>query len=119
MAARRSPAAAERLTRRGARIEPIDANGTAASFLHGAVERLAALDCVSLLVEGGPSLHEAFWRAKLADRLQVYVSPRVLGAGGGAVPGGIPFGAEAALVDRVARPLGDDILIEGDVHRPH
>jgi diaminohydroxyphosphoribosylaminopyrimidine deaminase/5-amino-6-(5-phosphoribosylamino)uracil reductase len=116
-AIRESPAAAESLIRSGARIEPIAANRNADSFLHAAVERLAALDCVSLLVEGGPSLHEAFWRAKLADRLQVFVSPRVLGAGG--VPGGIPFGAEAALVERVARPLGDDIMIEGHVHGPH
>jgi diaminohydroxyphosphoribosylaminopyrimidine deaminase/5-amino-6-(5-phosphoribosylamino)uracil reductase len=113
-AVREFPAAADTLARTGARIEPIASERASESFLRAAAERLAALECVSLLVEGGPSLHQAFWRAGLADRLRVFVSPRVLGAEG--VPGGIPSGAEAALFDRSARPLGEDIMIEGHVH---
>ena len=36
----------------------------------------------SLIVEGGLLLHRAFWDADLVDRVQMYVTPRRLGAEG-------------------------------------
>jgi diaminohydroxyphosphoribosylaminopyrimidine deaminase/5-amino-6-(5-phosphoribosylamino)uracil reductase len=103
--------------RRGARIEAF-----ASRDLPPVLERLAALDIVSLLVEGGPSLHAAFAEAGLVDRAQWIVTPRQLGSG---VPLATHFSrAEPAHAPRVV-PLGDDLLIEFDVHgidrdhRPH
>jgi diaminohydroxyphosphoribosylaminopyrimidine deaminase/5-amino-6-(5-phosphoribosylamino)uracil reductase len=52
----------------GARVEPVSGD-----FLPAALSRLADLDVTSLIVEGGPTLHEAFWRAKLVDQVQIYV----------------------------------------------
>jgi diaminohydroxyphosphoribosylaminopyrimidine deaminase/5-amino-6-(5-phosphoribosylamino)uracil reductase len=75
--------------------------------------RLAARGVVSLLVEGGPTLHDAFAEAGLVDRVQWVVTPGALGCGvrmTGGVPG--PFGAQGART----RALGDDVLIEIDVH---
>ena len=72
----------------------------------------------SLLLEGGPALHAAAWTAGVVDRVRCYVSPVTLGAGG--VPWTMPptFGL-AALGPTRAEPLGDDVLIEADVHRTH
>ncbi len=72
----------------------------------------------SLLLEGGPALHAAAWTAGVIDRVRCYVSPVTLGADG--VPWTMPptFGL-AALGPTRAEPLGDDVLIEADVHRTH
>ena len=72
----------------------------------------------SLLLEGGPALHAAAWTAGVVDRVRCYVSPVTLGAD--RVPWTMPpsFGL-AALGPTRAEPLGDDVLIEADVHRTH
>jgi hypothetical protein len=47
----------------------------------------------------------------------LFLSPIVLGSGGVEwMP--LPQGAIAGLANLTARPLGDDVMIEGDVHRP-
>jgi diaminohydroxyphosphoribosylaminopyrimidine deaminase/5-amino-6-(5-phosphoribosylamino)uracil reductase len=74
---------------------------------------LADREIQSLLVEGGPGLHRAFVEARLADRAQILVTPRLLGDGVAATLG--PDLLAAASLSR--RRLGDDELIEGDVYR--
>ncbi len=78
------------------------------------LERLAARDIVTLLVEGGPTLHAAFADAKLVDRAQWVVAPQDLGTGVPVVailgPGVTPTGPTRT------RQLGEDVLIEFDVH---
>ena len=83
--------------------------------LRGVLEALAEREIVTLLVEGGPALHSAFANASLVDRAQWIVTPRDLGAGV----------APAPLFSRLVTPpeeqaavtkLGDDVLIEFDVH---
>ena len=109
-------ARADALAGAGARVEPIDGDPDSAVFLQEALRRLLTLDCMSLIVEGGPRLHDAFWAAGLVDRLQVFVTPKLLGQNG--VPGGaMPIGTAASLFDGSARFLSDDVLIEGYVHR--
>jgi riboflavin biosynthesis pyrimidine reductase len=74
-----------------------------------ALARLAARDVVSLLVEGGPQLQRAFAEAGLIDRMQLVRAPHALGYG---VPAFVmPSGEE------FTRRLGDDLLVEFDVHR--
>jgi len=72
----------------------------------------------SLLLEGGPAIHAAAWTAGVVDRVRCYVSPTALGPG--RVPWTMPpsFGL-GALGPTRAEPLGDDVLIEADVHRTH
>lgn len=76
---------------------------------------LAARGVSSLIVEGGARLHQAFWDAGLVDRVQMIVTPRELG------PDALPWMAEGVMsapriTTRSARPLGDDMLLEGYVH---
>ena len=99
----------------GARLEVLEEDVSGPVFLAEALTRLAALDVMSLVVEGGPTLHEAFWRAKLVDRVQFFLTPHLAGPGG--LPGAaFPIGTAGSLVGGSARPIGEDMLIEGYVH---
>ncbi len=46
-----------------------------------ALKRLLDHDRQHVLLEGGPTLAGAFWRAELVDRVVAYVAPMLLGAG--------------------------------------
>jgi diaminohydroxyphosphoribosylaminopyrimidine deaminase/5-amino-6-(5-phosphoribosylamino)uracil reductase len=112
-AAAATPERVEALHRAGAGVELVEGPGP----LSAALRRFAARGLSSLIVEGGPTLHEAFWNAGLVDRVQIYVSARLLGAAG--VPW-LPFSVMSSpfIVERSARRLGDDTLLEAYVHRP-
>ena len=118
----RDPAHAAALVENGAVIEAIDiaagdpnANG---AFLRQALERLAPRGVLSLVVEGGPTLHRAFWDAGLVDRVELFVAPRALGSDG-VDWSALPDGAIASLAELTTTPVGDDVRIEGYVHRTH
>jgi diaminohydroxyphosphoribosylaminopyrimidine deaminase/5-amino-6-(5-phosphoribosylamino)uracil reductase len=72
----------------------------------------------SLLLEGGAALHAAAWTAGVVDRVRCYLTPATLGPG--SVRWAMPpsFGL-AALGPTRAEPLGQDVMIEADVHRTH
>jgi diaminohydroxyphosphoribosylaminopyrimidine deaminase/5-amino-6-(5-phosphoribosylamino)uracil reductase len=91
------------LVRRGVVVEVL-----AEQNLIQALRLLAARDVVSLLVEGGPRLHRAFAESGLVDRMQLVTAPIALGYGvpAFAMPSGPAF----------ARRLGNDLLVEFDVH---
>lgn len=77
--------------------------------------RLGELEILSLLVEGGPALHEAFVAGRLVDRVQWVQSPDVLGDG-------IPMSAAlTSWMEAAPAPLtvglGRDQLREFHVHR--
>jgi diaminohydroxyphosphoribosylaminopyrimidine deaminase/5-amino-6-(5-phosphoribosylamino)uracil reductase len=110
-AARRSPAAVDDLGRAGAQIELLEDESIPA-----AITRLGELGLTSLLLEGGAALSAAAWDAGMIDRVRLYVAPAPLGSGGVPLLAGRPF-STADLYDRRVEPCGDDVLIEGDVHR--
>jgi diaminohydroxyphosphoribosylaminopyrimidine deaminase/5-amino-6-(5-phosphoribosylamino)uracil reductase len=89
--------------------------------LLAALELLAQNEITSVLLEGGPTLAGAFWRAGLVDRVTAFVAPRLLGD-----PRGLPMlGASGPAVERMgeARGLaavrvarvGEDVMITGRV----
>jgi diaminohydroxyphosphoribosylaminopyrimidine deaminase/5-amino-6-(5-phosphoribosylamino)uracil reductase len=105
----RTPEPFAALAARGVVIESFDERDVGA-----VLDRLARRDVVSLLVEGGPGLHSAFADARVVDRVQWIMTPRRLGHG---IPAA-PRIASAAAAERGRRTaLGDDLLIEFDVHR--
>jgi len=79
-----------------------------------ALAELASRGVVSLLVEGGPTLQNAFITAGLVDRVQRVSTATPLGTGV-PMPGLSHFGAR--LEHTVT--LGPDCLTEFDVHRAH
>jgi diaminohydroxyphosphoribosylaminopyrimidine deaminase/5-amino-6-(5-phosphoribosylamino)uracil reductase len=97
----------------GARIEAVEGE----SRLQAGLARLASLGILSLVLEGGAALHAAAWRAQLVDRIELFVTPHVLGSGAMEwLPD--PILGSGYLVETSARPVGDDVLIEGYVHWP-
>lgn len=99
------------LEARGAEIAVAD-DDTFRSALHGIAERNVG----SLLLEGGAALHAAAWDEGLVDFVRLYVTPHTLGAGALPLLPDRSF-STAELHDRRVLPLGDDVLIEGYVHR--
>lgn len=112
-AAAGAPWKVEALRRAGAVVELVEGHDRLTAMLR----RLAERGMTSLIVEGGPTLHEAFWNAGLVDRVQIYVAPRLIGDDG---VGWLPFPVMNApvIVERSARLVGDDTLLEAYVHRP-
>jgi diaminohydroxyphosphoribosylaminopyrimidine deaminase/5-amino-6-(5-phosphoribosylamino)uracil reductase len=97
----------------GASIELVDQQAPIAA----ALTRLAGLGISSLVVEGGATLHRAFWDARVVDRVQIFIGPDTLG------PGGMPWLpwavlAKGPLTDATGRTVGGDVMIEAYVHRP-
>jgi diaminohydroxyphosphoribosylaminopyrimidine deaminase/5-amino-6-(5-phosphoribosylamino)uracil reductase len=69
----------------------------------------------SLLVEGGPTLAASFLREGYVDKLMLFVTPQVAGAG-------LTFAPELDEPIRVSRlrvePVGEDVLLSGYVREP-
>ena len=100
----------------GAQIEPLDTEAGGPEYLEAALQRLAALGVNSIVIEGGPTLQQAFWEASLVDRIQLFIAPKSVGPGGVAWMN-VPDGALAMLHGLRAAPIGEDVQVEGDVHR--
>ncbi len=83
--------------------------------LEDELSRLAAENVQSLLLEGGPTLAGAFFRAGLVDKLLLFVAPKLSGEG----PGLVAALPEPVTVTRLsARQVGQDVLLTAYVHEP-
>ena len=76
---------------------------------------LAAEGVQSLLLEGGPTLATAFLEAGLVDKLLVFVTPHLGGAGPRLIG---DLSAPLELSRLSAEPVGEDVLISAYVHEP-
>ncbi len=76
-----------------------------------ALRMLAERDVLSLLVEGGPTLHRAVWDAGVVDRVQVIETAVALESG---IRAFVPSAAGASVT---RHRYGADELVEWDVHR--
>jgi len=105
---RRHPSRAEALRKAGAEV--VERDGT----IRGALERLCERGIQSVLLEGGPRLHQAAWEADMIDEARLFVGPEVLG------PSGVPAASipVTALSGVETQIIGADVLISGYVHRP-
>jgi diaminohydroxyphosphoribosylaminopyrimidine deaminase/5-amino-6-(5-phosphoribosylamino)uracil reductase len=85
------------------------------------LRRLAAEGMLAVLVEGGPTVHTAFLRERLADRVAIGIAPVLVG--GLHAPSwtgdlGLPRLDQALEVDRLTlRRVGRDLWIEGSLRR--
>ncbi len=83
------------------------------------LDELGRRGVASLLVEGGAKVHWSFLSQGLADYLMVYLAPKVIG--GQNAPGPVAGQGMQRMADAFAtgqlimRPVGEDVLIEGDL----
>jgi diaminohydroxyphosphoribosylaminopyrimidine deaminase / 5-amino-6-(5-phosphoribosylamino)uracil reductase len=106
---------AEALTAAGARVEFLERQETD-EFLREGLTHLASIGVGSLILEGGPTLHQSAWTAGLVDRVQIYRTSRILGPEALPWMDGSPLRLQN-LSDVRHVTLGDDVMIEGYVHR--
>ena len=94
-------------------------DGVDLELLSGPLEeelaRLAGQGVQSLLLEGGPTLAAFFFRARLIDKLLVFLAPRVAGAGPGLF---VELGEPVELHRFEARAVGEDVLLTTYVYEP-
>ena len=83
--------------------------------LEDELRALAEEGVQSLLLEGGATLAASFFRADLVDKVVFFVAPTLAGSGPGLLA---EAAAPVALRRLSARPVGEDVLIEGYVHEP-
>ncbi|MGQ0734614.1 MAG: bifunctional diaminohydroxyphosphoribosylaminopyrimidine deaminase/5-amino-6-(5-phosphoribosylamino)uracil reductase RibD [Acidobacteriota bacterium] len=100
---------------RAAELEEVGAHVIEAASLREAMRLLVAFDVSSLLVEGGPTLHDALLRDKLVDRVHLVVAPCVLGADGVRWVDAAAW-PRSSMSGVLARPYGPDVWMEADVH---
>ena len=79
--ARASPLRERRLTLAGAEVWRLPTRGGRVD-LGAVIRRLAADGVLSVLVEGGPTIHGSLMDAGLADELRLFIAPMVVGGGG-------------------------------------
>lgn len=94
--------------RAGADVIVVDAPDDGA-WLRGVLDALAARDVLHVVVEGGPTVHGAFWAHGLVDRVRVIETPHMLGDG-------VPVFRPAAPSHARMRMIGPDRWVEWDVH---
>jgi len=97
---------------RGAEI--VVGDGTVASGIRALAER----GVMSLLLEGGATLHAAAWDEGIVDLVRLYVTPHVLGDSAVRFLPGRRLPPTLLARQRV-QPLGPDVLVEGYVHGPY
>lgn len=106
-----NPEAAAALARAGAIVVTEEAPGIAPLL-----RRLVSFDIHCLLLEGGAEVHRSAWNEGVVDYVQMFITPRVLGAGGVPIPDEVAK-AIPSLVDARVEACGPDVIIEGYVHR--
>ncbi len=101
------------LRARGVHVETVASDCIAPLSLEAVLKKLAELDVTHLLVEGGPTVHEAFFRQNLADRVWVFRSPKIVGE----------LNAPGAAVVPTNYVMTGEVLIDRDVlseyHNPN
>jgi diaminohydroxyphosphoribosylaminopyrimidine deaminase/5-amino-6-(5-phosphoribosylamino)uracil reductase len=116
---------ADRTSERAARVAALHARGATVVALPSSaatVDPAAMLadlgrrGYTSLLVEGGPGVHAALWRAGLVDELRLFVAPKIVGAEGLSWMGGLGLGRMNdawRLADLRTATVGEDLLVTG------
>jgi len=105
------------LSRRGIEILALPADERGRVDLRALLEELGRREVTSLLVEGGGTILEAFFRARLVDRVLAFIAPRIIG--GQEAPSAVAGEGVAHLVDAPhlermrVEVVGGDLLISG------
>ncbi len=83
-------------------VLPCDGQGKVS--LPALLDELGARQITSLLVEGGMSVHENFFKEKLVNKVKVYIAPVIIGA----------LEKKARMKNLEFSPLGDDFHFSAD-----
>lgn len=101
----------ESLQHRGITVLELEEGATGIN-LDQLLAALGQRNVVSLIAEGGPTVHAALFVDDLVDEVHAYIAPKLLGQGIPLFPAGaLPFPVE--LRETVIEPLAPDLLLRG------
>lgn len=101
----------ESLGQRGVTILELEEDATGINLDHLLTD-LGHRSVVSLIAEGGPTVHGALFAHALVDEVHAYIAPKFLGQGIPLLPAGtLPSPIEVR--DPVIEPLAPDVLVRG------
>jgi diaminohydroxyphosphoribosylaminopyrimidine deaminase/5-amino-6-(5-phosphoribosylamino)uracil reductase len=105
------------LEKLGVRVEKIARSGENALDLSAALCRLGETEITSLLMEGGSHLNASVLDSGLADKVFLFLSPKIFG------DTGVPFAAglnrSITFTNSRFHEFGDDCAIEGYLKDPY
>lgn len=101
----------EALRTRGVTVLELEEDETGVN-LDQLLAALSQRNVVSLIAEGGPTVHAALFRDGLVDEVHAYIAPRLLGQGVPLLPAGL-VPAPIELREVAVEPLGADVLVRG------
>ncbi len=110
------PQKAAEIEKRGARLIRLNRHPNDGLPLRPVLQHLAAMNIAHVLVEGGSRIFSAFLQEKLADKLAVFIAPKLFGTGLHTLefPG---YSAERPLRLKQVRwrRVGEDVLLTADL----
>jgi len=106
---------AEALRQRGVRVEVLPAEGGRVP-LALVLERLGAEGILTLLTETGSRLNTAMLAAELVDRMQLFISPQIIGSD--AVPAFRSLPSFSPMKDVTVERYGNDLCLSSLLHNP-
>ena len=99
----------------GARVFEVSTSSDGFVNLHAALDKMAELGIMSLLVEGGGTVHRSFVLAGLVDQLTVAIAPKLIGADGRGSVGPLGLQSLAEMPEfrwLRRRMVGEDLWLE-------
>ena len=99
----------------GARVFEVPSSGEGFVDLHAALSKMAELGIMSLLVEGGGTVHRSFFLAGFVDQLIVAIAPKLIGADGRGSVGPLGLQSLAEMPEfrwLRRRMVGEDLWLE-------
>jgi diaminohydroxyphosphoribosylaminopyrimidine deaminase/5-amino-6-(5-phosphoribosylamino)uracil reductase len=107
---------AEALRQAGCQLVPV-AKADAGVSLEAVLQDMGHRGWSRVLVEGGARLFGSLFAAHLADRVMIFIAPRILSSASAPGPASGPDGRtladSLAISDMSAEPIGPDLLIQG------
>lgn len=103
----------EALRAAGAEVLALPRDEAGKVSVKAALSALFERGLTSILLEGGPRLAGAFFRAGAVDRVSLFIAPKLLGEGRGLVEGFAPGLLDAPRFDTLrVEPVGEDFWLE-------
>ncbi|MFH1010949.1 MAG: bifunctional diaminohydroxyphosphoribosylaminopyrimidine deaminase/5-amino-6-(5-phosphoribosylamino)uracil reductase RibD [bacterium] len=110
------------LEKLGVRVFEVPPSNGGVVDLQAALSKMAELGIMSLLVEGGGTVHRSFLLSGFADALTVAIAPKFIGGDGKASVGALGLESLTKMPEfvwRRRRMIGNDLWLElENVHRP-
>lgn len=111
------------LEAKGAMVFPVKENESGRVVLHSVLEQLGRMEISSLLLEGGAEINASAFQESLVDKVVCFIAPQIIGGRTAPTPVGgdgiVNLSKSILLHDIQTRMLGEDIMIEGYVHRDY